>query len=129
MRPFLAFIPRPLRLGAFLLAVGVILLLTLLPSEDIPGEDMIWDKAAHAIAFGTLTILGLLLSTHRRWKVVLAVWCLGVAIEIAQALMAFGRQGDWRDVVGDTVGVAAGLTLWAIARRFKPKPRDLEKVD
>lgn len=127
MRPFLAFIPRPLRLGVFALAVGIILYLTLAPSQDIPGETLIWDKAAHAIAYAILTFTGLLLSTHRRWKVVLAVWCLGVGVEFAQTLMALGRQGDWRDALANTVGVAAGLTFWVVARRFKPKPAPMEK--
>lgn len=127
MRATFAFIPRPVRLGVFLLAVGVILYLTLAPSEDVPGEGFIWDKAAHAIAFGLLALIGLLFSTHRRWKVVLAVWGLAVGIEVAQAMMPFGRQGDWRDALADTVGIGLALTFWAIARRFKPKPAPLEK--
>jgi len=128
MRPTFSFIPRPLRLGVFLLAVGVILYLTLAPSEDVPGEGFIWDKAAHAIAFGTLVLIGLLFSTRRRWKVVVAVWGLAIGIEFAQALMPFGRQGDWRDALADSVGVVLGLTFWAIARRFKPKPLADENV-
>ncbi|WP_309643190.1 VanZ family protein [Phenylobacterium sp.] len=128
MRPTFSFIPRPLRLGVFLLAVSVILYLTLAPTRDVPGEGIIWDKAAHAIAFGTLTLIGLLFSTRRRWKVVVAVWSLAIGIEFAQALMPFGRQGDWRDALADSVGVALGLTLWAIARRFKPKPLAGENV-
>ncbi|MES2894911.1 MAG: VanZ family protein [Pseudomonadota bacterium] len=127
MRATFAFIPRPLRLGVFLLAVGVILYLTLAPSEDVPGDSLIWDKAAHAIAFGLLALIGLLFSTHRRWKVVLAVWGLAVGIEVAQAMMPFGRQGDWRDALADTVGIVLGLTFWALARRFKPRPPVLEK--
>ncbi len=122
MRATFAFIPRPLRLGVFLLAVGVILYLTLAPSEDVPGEGFIWDKAAHAVAFGLLALIGLLFSTHRRWKVVLAVWVLAVGIEVAQAMMPYGRQGDWRDALADTIGIVLALTLWAAARRFKPKP-------
>ncbi|WP_332765242.1 VanZ family protein [Phenylobacterium sp.] len=127
MRATFAFIPRPVRLGVFLLAVGVILYLTLAPSEDVPGEGFIWDKAAHAIAFGLLALIGLLFSTHRRWKVVLAVWGLAVGIEVAQAMMPFGRQGDWRDALADTIGIGLALTFWATARRFKPKPASLEK--
>lgn len=128
MRATFAFIPRPLRLGVFLLAVGVILYLTLAPTEDVPGEGFIWDKAAHAIAFGLLALIGLLFSTHRRWKVVLAVWALAIGIEVAQAMMPYGRQGDWRDALADTVGVVLALTLWALARRFKPKPSLSEKT-
>jgi VanZ family protein len=61
------------------------------------------------------------MSTHRRWLVVLAVLGLGVGIEFAQALMPFGRDGDWRDALADGVGVLIGLVAWWVARRFKPK--------
>jgi len=121
MRASLSFIPRPLRLAVFVAAVLVILYMTLAPNEDVPGSSLLWDKAAHSIAFGLLTMIGLLMSTHRRVLVAGAVLGLGVAIEIAQSLMPFGRNGDWRDALADAVGVALGFGLWAIARRFKPK--------
>ena len=121
MRAFFSFIPRPLRLAVFGAAVLVILYLTLAPSDDVPGGAMIWDKAAHAIAFGLLVVVGLLMSTHRRWAVIAGVAGLGLAIEVAQALMPYGRQGDWRDALADMIGVAAGVGLWAFARRFKPR--------
>ncbi|HEY9234908.1 MULTISPECIES: VanZ family protein [Phenylobacterium] len=121
MRPFFSFIPRPLRLGVFLSAVAVILYVTLAPNQDVPGSEMFWDKAAHSIAFGLLVVIGLLMSTHRRWVVAAAVLALGIAIEIAQGLMPYGRQGDWRDALADAIGVGVGVIVWAIARRFKPR--------
>lgn len=121
MRTFFAFIPRPLRIAVFAAAVAVILYLTLAPSEDVPGGEVLWDKAAHGIAFGGLAVIGLLMSTHRRWLVVLAVLGLGIGIEFAQALMPFGRDGDWHDALADSIGVLVGLLAWWIARRFKPK--------
>ena len=121
MRPFFAFIPRPLRLAVFGAAVLVILYMTLAPNEDVPGSSLVWDKAAHSIAFGLLTLIGLLMSTHRRWLVAAGVMGLGIAIEVAQALMGFGRQGDWRDALADAIGVVLGVALWALARRFKPR--------
>lgn len=121
MRPLFSFIPRRLRLAIFLAAVSVILYLTLAPNEDVPGSGMVWDKAAHAIAYGLLTLIGLFMSTHRRWLVVLAVWCLGIGVEIAQSVMALGRQGDWHDAAANSIGIALAFALWAIARRFKPK--------
>lgn len=122
MRTTFAFLPRPLRIAAFVLSVAVILYLSLAPNEDVPGSELVWDKAAHSIAYTILVIVGLLFSTHRRWMVVLAVWGLGIGIEFAQAAMPFGRQGDPRDALANTIGIAVGLALWAIARRFKPKP-------
>ncbi|MBA4011354.1 MAG: hypothetical protein C0481_05760 [Phenylobacterium sp.] len=121
MRAFFSFIPRPLRLAIFGAAVTVILYLTLPPSKDVPGSGLVWDKAAHAIAFGLLVVIGLLMSTHRRKTVIACVWGLAAGIEVAQALMPFGRQGDWIDLFADTVGIALGVGLWALARRFKPQ--------
>ena len=122
MRTTFAFLPRPVRLAAFVLSVAVILYLSLAPNEDVPGSELVWDKAAHSIAYTILAIVGLLFSTHRRWMVVLAVWSIGIGVEFAQAAMPYGRQGDWRDALANTIGIAAGLALWALARRFKPKP-------
>lgn len=116
-----SFIPRPIRLAVFLAAVAVILYLTLAPNQDVPGSGMIWDKAAHSIAYGLLTLIGLFMSTHRRWMVVAAVWILGVGVEIAQSLMGFGRQGDWHDALANTIGIFLAYMLWALARRLKPK--------
>ena len=121
MRTYFSFVPRPVRLAVFGLAVAVILYLTLAPNQDVPGSGAIWDKAAHALAFGLLAIVGLLMSTHRRGLVLLAVLALGAGIEMAQAAMPFGRSGDARDFLADAVGVAAGAALWALARRFKPR--------
>ncbi|MDO9432480.1 MAG: VanZ family protein [Phenylobacterium sp.] len=121
MRPLFSFIPRPIRVAVFLAAVTVILYLTLAPNQDVPGSGMIWDKAAHSIAYGLLTLVGLFMSTHRRWMVVAAVWSLGIGVEIAQGLMGFGRQGDWRDALANTIGIVLAYVLWAIARRFKPR--------
>ena len=56
MRAFFSFIPRPLRVAIFGAAVSVILYLTLAPTNDVPGAKLVWDKAAHAIAFGLLLI-------------------------------------------------------------------------
>lgn len=121
MRASFSFLPRPLRLAIFGAAVTVILYLTLAPSKDVPGSALIWDKAAHAIAFGLLALVGLLMSTHRRRTVAACVWLFGAAIEVAQALMPYGREGDWRDLLADTIGIAIAVGLWALARRFKPR--------
>jgi glycopeptide antibiotics resistance protein len=36
---------------------------------------------------------------------------LGVSIEIAQGVMPFGRQTDFRDVIANSLGIATGLTF------------------
>ena len=59
-----------------------------------------------------------------RWLRVLvtslaAVMGLGVLVEVLQATMGFGRHGDWRDLVADSLGVAAALAVYALVQRFR----------
>jgi glycopeptide antibiotics resistance protein len=41
---------------------------------------------------------------------------VGIGIEFAQASMALGREGDWRDVVANAGGVLVGLLFAASCR-------------
>ena len=43
---------------------------------------------------------------------------LGAAIELLQMAMPLGRQGDWRDLAADALGVALSLLIWGVIRRF-----------
>ena len=109
-------LPRPLRLALYAGASGVLLYLTLAPSKEVPGVGLVWDKAEHAASWAVLTGLGLILSTHRRWAIGVYAFFLGAAIEVAQANMGLGRDGDWRDLVSDCIGIAAAYLIWALAR-------------
>lgn len=104
----------PLRLRWLWLALGclmmgVILYVCLIP--QVPGPDFPGvDKVEHLLAWGGLGAWFASLIERRgflRLGIVLVV--LGVGIEFAQELMALGRQGDWRDVVANTLGVVAGI--------------------
>jgi len=33
--------------------------------------------------------------------------------------MGFGRQGDWRDLLADTLGVLAALAIYALVQRLR----------
>jgi uncharacterized protein YfiM (DUF2279 family) len=107
---------RPLRLALYAGASTVLLYLTLAPSKEVPGVGLVWDKAEHAASWAVLTGLGLILSTHRRWAIGVYAFLLGAGIEVAQATMGMGRDGDWRDLVSDCIGIAAAYTIWALAR-------------
>jgi VanZ family protein len=107
----------PLRIGAYLAAVTVLLWLCLAPSETLPQPENVSDKAEHGIAWFVLTALGVVLSP-RRWRAVAAFALgLGVAVELLQAGLGFGRHGDWRDLAADSVGVLAALALLVPFRR------------
>ncbi len=117
--PLLPFdrLPRPLRLAIFALACAILLYITLAPGQDVPGVGLVWDKAEHATAWAVLTGAGLLLSTRRRWLIPLFAFLFGAAVEVAQAVMPLGRDGDWRDLAADTVGVAAAWVAWRLMVR------------
>ncbi|HEX2818130.1 MAG TPA: VanZ family protein [Phenylobacterium sp.] len=120
MPPFdlLRRLPRPFRLALYGLACLILLYLTLAPGKDVPGVGLVWDKAEHAISWAVLTGAGLLLSTRRRWAIGLFAFAFGAAIEVLQATLPFGRDGDWRDLAADTVGIGVAYLVWAIWRRL-----------
>jgi VanZ family protein len=108
-------LPRPLRVALFAVAALVLTYMALAPTRDVPGADLVWDKAEHASAWAVLTLLGLLLSTHRRWAILVFALAFGGAIEVLQSILPFGRDGEWGDFAADTVGVAAAYFLWRVA--------------
>lgn len=82
-----------------------------------------WDKANHAVAFLTWTVLagcgwpgaGIL-------RMALVMLGLGTAIELIQGLPAVGRDADVWDVVADMTGFAAGwglLALFSVRRALR----------
>jgi VanZ family protein len=48
---------------------------------------------------------------RRRGAVTAGVAALGVAVEVLQALMPFGRHAEFADLVADAIGIIAGLIL------------------
>jgi VanZ family protein len=82
-----------------------------------------WDKLNHAAAFAALAFaawLGHAASWRQRGVALLALWAYGGLIEVAQTWLP-PRQGDWADLLGDTVGLAVGTALAAgILRLLMP---------
>jgi VanZ family protein len=109
---------RPLRLAVYALACAILLYLTLAPGKDVPGVGLVWDKAEHAISWAVLTGAGLLLSTKRRWAIGIFAFVFGAAIEVLQATLPFGRDGDVLDLTADTVGIAVAYAVWLVWRRL-----------
>jgi VanZ family protein len=114
----LAGLPRPLRLALYAVASLVLTYMALAPTRDVPGSELFWDKFEHGSAWTVLTLLGLVLSTKRRWMIGVFALAFGAVIEVLQAVMPFGRDGNVGDFVADTIGVAAAYALWFIARRL-----------
>jgi len=109
--------PRAWRLGLYGLACAVLLWMTLAPEHEVPGVGLVWDKAEHAVSWAVLTGAGLLLSTRRRWAIGVFAFAFGALIEVLQANMGLGRDGNWADLAADTVGLAAAYLAWWPMRR------------
>lgn len=87
--------------------------LALSPAPYLPPLDIFnwWDKAQHAIGFGTLTVLAVLAYPEvSKLRIAILLMALGVLIEVLQYFSGY-RFGDWQDAVADGVGVWVGLAL------------------
>jgi VanZ family protein len=115
----IAGLSRPLRLALYGLATAILSYMALAPAHDVPGADLVWDKAEHASAWTVLTLAGLVLSTHRRWAIGVFAVAFGAVIEVLQRAMPFGRDGNVGDWIADVIGVAAAYLLWLGARRLR----------
>jgi len=105
---------------AFWICTIALSALALMPGPYLPPLDIFnwWDKAQHAIGFGTLAVLAVLAypgASKLRVGVLLMV--LGVLIEVLQYFSGY-RFGDWQDAVADGVGVLVGLGVVIMFVRF-----------
>lgn len=98
----------------------VLLALMLAPGGTIEAEEIIWDKAAHFIAFGLiLWSLGVLFRRLPRLAAAVLAVAIGAAVEVVQAYV--GRDPSWGDLLADTLGVATALLIWGVWRGFRPR--------
>ena len=96
-------------------ALAILVLALLPPAMPMPSTG--WDKANHALAFGTLAVLGCLAWPQRRWTVLAALVGYGVLIELLQALTPY-RDADALDVLADSIGLALADGLLRLGARF-----------
>ncbi|MEW5686779.1 MAG: hypothetical protein AB1942_17820 [Pseudomonadota bacterium] len=112
-------LPRPVRLGLYALATAILMVLCMLPTEDLPDPGT-GDRFEHTAAWFVLTATGYILAPERRLAIPLFALAYGVVVEIAQAASPLGRHGDVADFVADAIGVAlavAGYLVIRLARR------------
>ena len=111
-------LPRWMRASGYAAAVAILLYLTLAPAQDLPKEPMS-DKSEHSIAWFVLAGVGLAFWPARPRRIAAFALALGALIEVLQAVMPLGRDGDWRDWVADSVGVMVALLAWAAVLGFR----------
>jgi hypothetical protein len=116
----------PLSRGAFAVAVLVSLAILFAPASDVPSAPPGVDKVVHGLLFLALALTG-------RWagirQAVLGVALIGYAVvsELVQGLSPLDRSmsvGDW---LADSIGVVAGLALWALILRRRAAPGSLTR--
>ena len=91
--------------------VALATIVSLVPGKKLP-ETHIGDKWEHSIGYVLLTLwfTGIYPKTSY-WKIAGGMFALGIAIELAQGAMPYGRQMDIRDVGANSLGIVIGLTL------------------
>lgn len=113
---------RPLRFAVlWVLAGAALFLVTLYWCLRAPGIEENWfegfDKLAHGLSFFALTFWGLALVERRAYgRVVVVMLAVGGGIEVAQQLMALGRQAESGDLLADGLGTLFAL-LASLVRR------------
>jgi VanZ family protein len=75
-----------------------------------------WDKAQHAIGYGTLMVKALLAYPNTSKLSLAALLGLyGCLIEVFQSFSSY-RFGDWQDATADGVGVLLGWVLGSMVQ-------------
>lgn len=98
----------------------VLFTLMLGPFGGVEEASLVWDKAAHFIAFGLiLWSVGVLFRRLPRLWAAALVLASGAAVEVIQGFV--GRDADWGDLLADALGIAAALLIWAVWRGFRPR--------
>jgi VanZ family protein len=94
----------------FIVALGAIYLLAVLPGDSLPGVQL-WDKLQHAMAFFVLAVLlAMAWPEAPLWRVrLLGLMAYGVLIELSQSLLPY-RDASLLDLFAN----ACGLLLFAM---------------
>lgn len=112
-------LPRPARLGLYALAAAILLVLCLLPTEELPDPGT-GDRFEHTAAWFVLTATGYALAPRRRLAIPAFALAYGVLVEVVQAVAPTGRHGDLADLAADALGVAIAVAGYLAVRRLRP---------
>lgn len=104
---------RRWQVAGFLLLLFVLIaaLVPKLPFHDLTLQFRISDKVMHIVAF---TFLAAWFSGQYErksyWRIALGLIAFGVLIELVQNTISY-RTSEWMDLVGDVIGITAGLII------------------
>jgi VanZ family protein len=96
--------------GVVLVALALVVCLIPMPPPKHPMEFD--DKIAHLLGHCALAVYFTGLVDRRGWwKIFVLLLLFGIGVEVAQHHMNLGREGDVRDVMGNTMGNLLGLLI------------------
>ena len=102
------------------LGVALALVASLGPPTLDEGDSQI-DKLAHLAGYGIMMFWWAQIVVVRRWRLALAIFCYGFAIEGLQGLTP-DRMPDVLDILANTAGILLG---WAATRLLPRLPARL----
>ncbi len=107
----------PVLRTAFPVYVAVVVVLSLLPLAELPGQGA--DKLVHFAAYGIMALLGMPLVNVGRSRLVmlLAIVAVGAVLEGLQLMLPY-RDPSALDLVANCLGAVAGAGLWLVVLRF-----------
>jgi|SRR5690349_14336159 len=94
------------------LFVGVAVYLCLVPQQELPRAFDFNDKLNHIFGHAAMALyFSGLVPRKSWWKIFVFLLLLGIGIEFAQHFMHWGRHGDYRDVIANSLGAVLGLLI------------------
>ncbi|WP_069132505.1 VanZ family protein [Rhodohalobacter halophilus] len=111
----------------FFLITAAILALTILPSRHL-GQNRLfqYDKVGHFMMFFSWTLVfGLLYLSKKPARTNLGVIfftgaLFGIAIEVLQGVLPFGRSIDFYDAIADLMGAATATFILFLVKKYLP---------
>ncbi|MCC3860064.1 VanZ family protein [Pseudemcibacter aquimaris] len=103
------------------LMVLVVVVLSLLPQDNIPVKMPFTDKTAHFVTYAILSFFALLSSRqkHSLFAILAVQIFIGTFLEGAQSFVP-GRMPEFLDIVANSLGVLLGAIAYFIFRKIKP---------
>ncbi len=126
MLSFIFSINQKLRVTLSLIYLGIVIILSLMPSKDIPDISPFngFDKVVHLCLYlGFSWLLCWALHSEKRtylYSLILLICVIwGIIMETFQLYMHFGRSFEWFDVISNTSGALTGILLYHLMTRKK----------
>jgi VanZ family protein len=93
-------------------------IMALIPVPEIPDVFNFWDKAQHALAFITLTVMASFVLPQKLKTAYLGLILYGASIEFMQMFFTTTRVGELSDLIADSFGISIGFCIYLLANKF-----------